>query len=164
MSLRQEVPIYPWTKVATDIFLFRNELYLLIVDYTSRFLVVHKLTSTTPQQVASQMKLIFSEYSWPETIVSDNRPCYSAKTFTKPMTDCSLNHITSSPYYPQSNGLAEKHVQIVKIYSIKLKTKAQISTKVWWYTEIPNYQIDCSHLCRSCNHKLLEPNYQCLMQ
>ena len=66
------------------------------------------------QQVASQMKLIFSEYSCPETIVSDNSPCYSAETFTKLMTDYSVNHITSSANYPQSNGLAEKYVQVVK--------------------------------------------------
>ena len=60
------------------------------------------------------MKLIFSEYSWPETIVSDNGPCYSAETFTKLMTDYSVNHVTSSPHYPQSYGLAETYVQIVK--------------------------------------------------
>ena len=114
MSLGQEIPIYPWAKVVTDIFHFVSDSYLLIVDYMSRFFVVHKLMSTKVQQVLSQMKLIFSEYSWPETIVSDNGPCYSAETFTKLMTDCSVNHITSSPHYPQSNGLAEKYVQIVK--------------------------------------------------
>ena len=59
MSLGQEAPIHPWTKVATDIFHFENDFYLLIVDYTSRFPVVIKLISTTTQQVASQMKLIF---------------------------------------------------------------------------------------------------------
>ena len=74
MSLGQKVPIYPWTKVMTDIFHFENDSYLLIINYTSRFSVVCKLTSTTVQQVASQMKLIFSEYGWPETIVSDNGP------------------------------------------------------------------------------------------
>ena len=114
MSLGQEVPIYPWMKVTTDIFHFENDSYLLIIDYTNRFPVVHKLISTTVQQVASQMKLIFSEYGWPETIVSDNGPCYSAETFTKLMIDYSVNHITSSPHYPQFNGLAEKYVQIVK--------------------------------------------------
>ena len=114
MSLGQEVPIHPWTKVATNIFYFEKDSYLLIVDYTSRFPIVHKLTPTTAQQVANQMKLIFSEYGWPETIVSDNVPCYSAETFTKLMTDYSVNHITSSPHYPQSNSLAEKYVQIVK--------------------------------------------------
>ena len=121
MSLGQDVLIHPWMKVATDIFHFENESYLLIVDYTSRFPIVHKLTSTMPQQVASQMKLILSEYSWPETIVSDNGPCYSAETFTKLMTDYSVNHITSSPHYPQSNGLAEKYVQIVKNLFYKAK-------------------------------------------
>ena len=113
MSLGQEVPIHQWTKVATDIFHFENDSYLLIVDYTSRFPIVCKLTSTMAQQVASHMKLIISEYGWPETIISDNGPCYSAEAFTKLMTDYRVNHITSSPHYPQSNSLAEKYVQIV---------------------------------------------------
>ena len=36
------------------------------------------------------------------------------KQFSKLMTDYSVNHITSSPHYPQSNGLAEKYVHTVK--------------------------------------------------
>ena len=120
-SLGQEVPIYPWTKVAIDIFHFENESYLLVVDYTSRFPIVHKLTSTMAQQVASQMRLIISEYSWPETIVSENSPCYSAEAFTKLMIDYSVNHITSSLHYPQPNSLAEKYVQIVFNYLYKAK-------------------------------------------
>ena len=54
MSLGQEVPIHPWTKVATNIFHFKNDSYLLIVDYTSRFPIVHKLTSTMTQHVANR--------------------------------------------------------------------------------------------------------------
>ena len=114
MPLGQEITIHPWTKIATDIFYFDGTSYLLIVNYTSRFPVMRKLTSTTAQHVVGQMKLVFSEYEWPETIISDNGPCYLAETFTKLMKDYSVNHVTSSPHYLRSNGLVEKYVQIVK--------------------------------------------------
>ena len=118
MSLGQEISIHPWTKVTTDIFYFNGDSYLLIVDYTSRFPVVRKLKSITAQHITSQMKLIFSEYGWLETIISNNGPCYSAEVFTRLMRDYCVNHITSSSYL-QLNGLAEKYVQIVKNLFLK---------------------------------------------
>ena len=54
MSLGQEILLQPWTKLATDLFHFEGASYLLIADYTSRFLVVHKLSSMTGQHVANQ--------------------------------------------------------------------------------------------------------------
>ena len=108
MSLGQEVPLHLWSNLVTDIFPFEGASYLLIVDYTSRFPVVCKLSSMTGQHVANQCKMIFSEYGWPETLMSDNGPCYTSEAFTSLMKDYSVNHITSSLYYPQSNGLAEK--------------------------------------------------------
>ena len=114
LSLGQEVPLYPWTKLATDVFHFEGVSYLLIVDYASRYPVVHKLTSMTGQHVASHFKLICSEYGWLETLVSDNGPCHTSESFTTLMKEYNVNHITSYPHYQQSNGLAEKYVQIVK--------------------------------------------------
>ena len=96
---------------------------MLIVNYTSRFPVVHKLSSMTGQHVTNQCKLIFSEYGWPETLIFDNGPCYTSEAFTSLMKDYSVNHITSSPYYPPSNGLADKFVQIIK--SLFYKAKAE---------------------------------------
>ena len=125
LALGQEVPLYPWTKLATDIFHFEGASYLLIVDYTSCYPVVCKLTSMTGQHIASQFKLICSEYGWPETIVSDNGPCYASEIFTNLMIEYKVNHITSSPHYPQSNGLAEKYVQIVKSLFHKAKEEGK---------------------------------------
>ena len=95
-------------------FHFEGASYLLIADYTSGFLIVHKLNSMTGIHVANQCKSVFSEYRWPDTLISDNGPCYTSHAFTSVMQSFSVNHITSSPHYPQSNGLAEKYVQIVK--------------------------------------------------
>ena len=66
MSYGQEIPLHPWTKLATDIFHFEGASYLIIVDYTGRFSFVCKLSSMTGQHVASQCKLIFSECGWPD--------------------------------------------------------------------------------------------------
>ena len=121
MSLGQEVPLHPWSKLATDIFHFEGASYLLTADYRSRFLVVCKLSSMTGQHVANQCKLIFSEYGRSETLISDTGPCYTSEAFTSLMKDYSVNHIRSSPHYPQSTGLAEKLFHIVKSLLHKAK-------------------------------------------
>ena len=105
--LGHEVPPVPWSKVATDIFHYESHSYLLIVDYTSRFPIVRELKSMSAQHIAEHFRLIFSEYGWPDILVSDNGPCYVAETFTNLMKEYAVNHITSSLHYPQSNGLAE---------------------------------------------------------
>ena len=80
-----------------------------------------KLTSMTGQHITTQCKLIFSKYGWPETAISDNGPCYTAEVFINLMRGYIVNHITSSPHYPQSNGLAVKYVQLVKNLFYKAK-------------------------------------------
>ena len=113
-SLRQEIPVHPWTKLATDIFHFESASYLLIVDYTNRLPVVHKLPSMTGLHIANQCKLIFSEHGWPETLITGNGPCYTSQALTSVLKSYNVKHITSCPHYPQLNSLAEKYVQIVK--------------------------------------------------
>ena len=120
-ALGHEVPAVPWSKVVTDIFHYESQPYLLVVDYTSRFPIVRRLKSMSAQNITEQFQSIFSEYGWPDTLVSDNGPCYTAEMFTNLMKEYAMNHITSSPHYPQSNGLAEKFVQIVKNLFYKAK-------------------------------------------
>ena len=72
-------------KKATDTFHFEGESYLLLVDYTSLFPIICKLNSLTSQHVINHFKLIFSEYVWQHTLVSDDGPCYASEAFTKIM-------------------------------------------------------------------------------
>ena len=124
-ALGQEVPIFPWTKVATDLFHFKGNSYLLLVDYTSQIPVVRKLMSMTAHHIVNHIKQIFAVYGWPDTLVSDNGPCYASEIFKELMEEYQVNHITSSPHYPQSNGLAEKYVQIVKNLFHKAREEGQ---------------------------------------
>ena len=137
-ALGHEVPPVPWSKVATDIFHYESQPYLLIVDYTSRFLIVRKLKSMSAQHITEHFKSIFSEYGWPDTLVSDNGPCYTAEAFSNLMKEYAVNHITSSPHYPQSNGLAEKFIQIVKNLFHKVKDEgADIDKYLMIYCNTP---------------------------
>ena len=82
-TLGQEVPITPWTKLATDLFHFEGQSYLLLVDYTSRFPIVRRLTSMMAHQIADHCKQIFAEYGWPETLISDNGTMLCQQNFQK---------------------------------------------------------------------------------
>ena len=120
-----EIPIHPWSKLACEIFYFEGDSYLLIVDYTSHFPIIRKLSSMTRKAIANHMQSIFSEYGWPNTLITDNGPCYTSKEFQILMQSMSVNHLTSSPHYPQSNGLAEKYVGIIKTLFHKAKEEGQ---------------------------------------
>ena len=79
----------------------------------------------TGQHFADHFKQIFAKYGWPDIIISDNGPCYTSEIFKGLMKEYQVNHITSSPHYLQSNGLAEKYIQIVKNLFHKAKEEGQ---------------------------------------
>ena len=60
------------------------------------------------------MRISFSKYDLPDTVVSDNGTCFTSKEFEAFMEQNEVKHITVAPYHPASNGLAEKAVKIVK--------------------------------------------------
>ena len=120
-----EIPVHPWSKLASDIFYFEGDSYLPIVDYTPHFPIIRNFSSMTGKAIAHHMQSIFSKYGWPNTLVTDNGPCYTSKEFQILMQSMSVNHLTSSPHYLQSNGLAEKFVGIIKNLFHKAKEEGQ---------------------------------------
>ena len=88
--------------------------YLVVVDYFSNFPKVMELKQTTSQAVINAVKSIFSRHGVPSVFVSDNGPQYSSTAFEDFAKEWEFHHITLSPLYPQSNGLAEKTVKLVK--------------------------------------------------
>ena len=109
-----QTPAFPWQKVGMDLFELKKEQYLLIVDYYSRFIEVANLKSTSAENVISHCKSIFSRHGIPEIVISDNGPQFTSKQFEDFARKYEFSHVTSSPYYPKSNGEAERAVQTVK--------------------------------------------------
>ena len=113
---------------------------------------------------ANQCKSVFSEYGWPDTIISDNGPCYILQAFISVMQAFSVNHITSSLHYPQSNGLAEKCVQIVKCLFNKTKGEGKDFYKCLMIYHNTPLQVVCSCQCRSYKVEVQGLTCQCPMQ
>ena len=108
------LPELPWQKVATDLFEWKQEIYLLIVDYYSRFIEIARLNRLTADEVIARTKSIFARHGIPETVISDNGPQYASEAYKKFAEEYQFKHVTSSPYFPQSNGEAERAVRTIK--------------------------------------------------
>ena len=112
--LQSPLPDHPWERVASDLFELKGATYLLVVDYYSRYIEVQKLNSTTSASVITALKAIFSRHGIPTTLVSDNGPQYDSHEMKQFAESYGFTHLTSSPHYPQANGLAERAVKTVK--------------------------------------------------
>ena len=112
--INTEIPEYPWERIGADIFSFRGEEHLIIVDYYSRYFEVDKLTSMTSKAVIQKMKPHFARFGIPRMLMTDNGPQFSSAEFSTFAKEWGIKHITSSPHHSQSNGLAEKTVQTAK--------------------------------------------------
>ena len=64
------------------------------------------------QAVIEKLKKIIKIFGIPQKVVPDSSPQYAGQDFSMFAKKYDFNPVTSSPKYPQSNGLAEKIVQI----------------------------------------------------
>ena len=112
--LSPTLPMYPWQKVSSDLFTLKGRNDLLIVDSFSRFPEVVQLSSTSSQTVIGILKSVFARFGIPEILVTDNGPQYASKHMAEFAKSYGFQHTTSSPYYPQGNGQAERTVKTVK--------------------------------------------------
>ncbi|UYV83714.1 hypothetical protein LAZ67_23002282 [Cordylochernes scorpioides] len=115
-------PTRPWQKIGMDLFKFENKWYLVVIDYYSRFPEMVQLDRLTASVVVRSCKSIFARHGVPETVVSDNGTQFgAAREFANFARQYGFTHVTSSPRFPQSNGMAEAGVKIAKLILKKNK-------------------------------------------
>ena len=85
------------------------------MDANSKWPHVLKLnTYPTSETTTSALDDLFAIWGRPETIVSDNGPQFSSKSFADWCNAHSIAHLTSAPFHPASNGEAERFVGMIK--------------------------------------------------
>ena len=100
--------------VGADICESKGDQYLIVSDYFSRYIEIAHLKNATSFCVIQSMKNIFSRHGIPEKVVTDNGRQFVSSEFQNFADKWNFVHTTSSPYFPQSNGQAERAVQIAK--------------------------------------------------
>ena len=108
------VPARTWQRIGADIFHLYGHDYLILIDYYSKRPEIFLLKDKRAETVVSCMKEVFARQGIPEEVVSDNMS-FSSYVFRKFANEWNFTVVTSSPRYPQSNGLAERGVQTIKM-------------------------------------------------
>ena len=91
-----------------------------------------------------QLKSQFARQGIPATLISDGGPQFTSAEFETLTSTCGIHHQRSSPYSPQSNGLAENGVNIVKRrYSAKQRSEEKVRTSPCWRTGQHRWTAGC---------------------
>ena len=87
---------------------------MIIVDYYSRYIEISKLSQLTADAIITHTKSIFATHGIPELVYSDNGQQFSSEAYKQFALAYQFKQVTSSPYFPHSNGEAKKAVGTIK--------------------------------------------------
>ena len=100
---------FGWTtlkeKVAMDIFHYKRNDYLVIIDYYSRRIEIIQLTSLTSDCVTSRVKTVFTMHGIPDMVVSDSERQFISDEFMKFAKSWCFAQHTTNPYSPQGRSV-----------------------------------------------------------
>ena len=120
-----EVPLLPWQKLGADIFEYRGNAYLLIVDYFSKYPEVGVLQGKSASAVISHFRTVFARHGLPEILVANNMP-FNSSEMKRFAAEYGFTIKTSSPEHAASNGQSERMIGTVK----QLMRKANEDSRV----------------------------------
>ena len=110
-----EWPTRPWMCIHVDYAgPFMGKMFWVVSDAHSKWLEIEMVLAATSRATVMQLRRMFAIYRLPELLVSDNGSAFVSKEFEDCLKGNRIRHVTSVPYHPSSNGLAERSVQTFK--------------------------------------------------
>ncbi|CAM5099654.1 unnamed protein product [Eretmochelys imbricata] len=108
-------PENPWQCIHVDFTgPLEGSMFLVVVEAHSKWPEVSIMQSTAAESTIQKLRGLGSRFGLPEQLVSDNGPQFVSQEFQNFMKANGIHHITSAPYHPSTNGLAERFVQTMK--------------------------------------------------
>ena len=89
-------------------------MFLILVDANTKWVDIHVVNSTSAEVTIKKMRATFATLGLPQILVTDNAPQFTSAQFAQFTKNNGIKHVTSSPYHPSTNGLAERMVQTFK--------------------------------------------------
>nr|XP_023662355.1 uncharacterized protein K02A2.6-like [Paramormyrops kingsleyae] len=110
-----EFPQEAWQRVHIDFAgPVEDRMFLVAVDAHSKWPEVAIMKSTTTEKTIEKLGEMFSHFGSPAQLVSDNGPQLVSQEMSVFLQANGVQHITSAPYHPATNGLAERFIQTLK--------------------------------------------------
>ena len=115
-----------WTRLHIDnAGPFLGKLFLLVVDSHSKWLEVIPVPSTSSSYTNEALRHMFATHGLSQIIVSDNGTAFTSQEFKTFVKNNRIQHVTTAPYHPASNGMAERAAQTFKL-RLKKATKTNV--------------------------------------
>ena len=137
-----EWPEHSWTCLYIDYAgPFMDKMFLVVVDAHSKWLEIDIVPAATSANTITKLRTMFATHGLPQMVVSGNGTVFTSAEFEEFMSKNGVHYVTSSPYHPSSNELAERYVQTFKKVLKKATTEdlqQQLSAFLLWYRSTPH--------------------------
>lgn len=108
-------PTRPWYRAHADFAgPINGKWYLVVVDAYSKWPEIFTMTTTTAVATISAFQEMTARHGCMEKLVTDNGPQWSSVPFKEFCRKEAIEHLTTAPYMPMSNGQAERFVDTFK--------------------------------------------------
>lgn len=164
----------PWSRIHADYAgPIEGVFFLVVVDSFSKWPEVYKTTSTTSTKTIELLMNAFAQHGLPDTLVTDNGTQFTSREFASFCQGNGIDHVRSAPYHPQSNGQAEKFVDLLKTGLAKAvgTIDQRLQEFLTGYRSTPSYTLDGKTPSELLNNRsmkkkidLCKPNTQHYLQ
>ena len=84
---------------------------MVVIDTYSRYPEVELVTTTSARATIPKLDAIFARHGIPNNIKSDNGPTFFGDEFAAYMKSLGIEHLTSTPLWPQGNATVEAFME-----------------------------------------------------